>query len=239
MDAETDFILILNPDVELDPDFGVVLLKSMAERRDVAIASGKLLRPGRQKIDSAGIRFPRHGRPRDRGSEKLDLGQFDETESVAAVSGAAMMIRVESFEDLRVDGELFDEDFFAYHEDTDLCWRARRLGWTVLYEPKARAVHARGWRKERRREIEVSIRRHSFKNHYLQPAKNQSGARFMTNLPWLFVWEVLRLGFVLTKDRPMLGAYREAWKALPASLRKRRTIRDRLKDPARGPSGPA
>jgi len=224
-----DFVLLLNPDVVLDADFGACLVEAMSARSGVAIATGKLLRPGRSRIDSAGIRFPRHRRPRDRGSEELDVGRFDRAELVEGASGAAMMLRVASLADLEIEGELFDEDFFLYHEDTDLCWRARNLGWQILYEPDAIAVHGRGWRKDERAAVPISVRRHSFKNHYLQVVKNEISAGLLLHLPWLVVWEVLRLGFVLLRDRPLLGAYRDAWRALPDALRKRRALRLRMR----------
>ncbi len=45
-------------------------------------------------------------------------------------------------EDLRLpDGELYDEDFFAYADEADVGWRARRLGWKSLYEPSALVYH--------------------------------------------------------------------------------------------------
>lgn len=98
---------------------------SRTNRPSVAIGTGKLLRPDRTAIDSAGLTIPRNRRPRDRGSDRLDLGQFDAAELVDAASGAAMVLRVAALDELIVDGEFFDESFFAYHEGTDLCWRAR------------------------------------------------------------------------------------------------------------------
>jgi len=227
------FVLLLNPDVELEPDFSARLIAEMVARPGVAIATGKLLRRDRSTIDSAGIVFPRHRRPRDRGSEQPDRGQYDRAELVDAASGAAMMLRVEATADLRLEGELFDEDFFAYHEDTDLCWRARRLGWSILYEPRAVALHRRGWQRARRAEMPIAIRRHSFKNHYLQLVKNETAGDLLRNLPWLLGWEILRLGFVLLRDRPMGGAYLDAGRALPGAWKKRRWIRERARERGR------
>jgi GT2 family glycosyltransferase len=138
-----------------------------------------------------------------------------------------MMLRVAALESLRIDGELFDESFFAYHEDTDLCWRARLLGWEILYEPRAVALHGRGWQRDRRNEIAIAIRRHSFKNHYLQLVKNETLGGFVRDLPSLLSWEILRLGFVLLRDRPMWAAYRQAWRGLPEARRKRKIIQAR------------
>lgn len=232
-----DFVLLLNSDVALEASFGAVLVHAMASRPEAAIATGKLLRADGRTLDSAGIVFPRHRRPRDRGSEELDRGQFDATEWVDAASGAAMMLRLAIVDELAVEGELFDESFFAYHEDTDLCWRARRFGHRVLYEPRARACHARGWQRERRFQIPVAIRRHSFKNHYLQLVKNETGRDLIRNLPWLIAWELLRAGYVLLRDRPMWAAYRDAWRVLPEARRKRALIRESVRASIR--AGPA
>ena len=226
---QVDFILILNPDVNLDPDYADRLIHEMAKRPQVAIGTGKLMRPDRTTLDSAGILMPRNRRPRDRGSDQKDLGQFDALEAIDAASGAAMMIREDALADLEMDGELFDETFFAYHEDTDLCWRARLFGWQILYVPTAVALHRRGWKRGGRAQIPISTRRHSFKNHYLQIVKNETAGGFLRNLPWLLTWEVLRLGFVLLRDRPMLPAYRDAWKALPEMRQKRSLVQERAR----------
>lgn len=227
--AGLDFALVLNPDVELDPDFARVLIDATARDPQVAISTGKLLRADRETLDSAGIVFPRHRRPRDRGSEQPDRGQFDSAERVEGASGAAMLLRTAALDALEIEGEIFDESFFAYHEDTDLCWRARRLGYEILYEPAAVAVHARGWKRADRQRIPEEIRRHSFKNHYLQLIKNESRAGFVRNLPWLIGWEVLRFGFVLVRDRALFAGYRDAWRALPAARRRRRLISRRVR----------
>ncbi len=230
-----DFILVLNPDVQLEADYVRRLVREMEELPDVAIATGKLLRPDRATIDSAGIFMPRNRRPRDRGSDQKDLGQFDAMEFVDAASGAAMMLRETCLSDLKVNGELFDETFFAYHEDTDLCWRARLFGWRILYVPDAVGLHRRGWQRGRRAEVSVDTRRHSFKNHYLQIIKNETPGDFLRNLPWLVGWEILRLGFVLLRDRPLMAGYRDAWKAVPEMRRKRAHIQQRARrDPRSG-----
>lgn len=66
---EAPFALVLNPDVALDPSYAAELISDASAHPEVAIAGGKLLRPDRATLDSAGIRLPRHRRPRDRGAE--------------------------------------------------------------------------------------------------------------------------------------------------------------------------
>jgi GT2 family glycosyltransferase len=229
---DADFVLLLNPDVALEPGFAAALLRACDADPGAAIASGKLLRPEGAILDSAGIRLPRHRRPRDRGSEEPDEGRFDRLEPVFAVSGAAMWIRRATLPRLALDDEIFDEDFFLYHEDTDLCWRAGRLGFRVLYVPEARARHGRRWRRDRRRRIEPWVRRHSFKNHYLQILKNERGGDLLRNLPVLVGWEVLRLGYALLRDRAVLGGYVDALRAAPSAWHKRRLLIARLRSEA-------
>ena len=226
--SDISFVLILNPDVELDAEYAEVLIRAMEEHPDVALACGKLLRPDGLTIDSAGIVMSRNRRPRDRGSETPDRGLYDRTERVFAVSGAAIMIRSEAVSDISIDGELFDEDFFAYHEDTDLGWRAALLGWSVLYVPRAQALHVRGWRRDKRMWVSRRIRQHSFKNHYLQIIKNERASHFLLNLPVLLVWELLRLGSAVLRDPGVLPAYLQALRNVPSAWRKRRRIRDRV-----------
>jgi len=228
---DVEAVLLLNPDVALDPDYAAVLAEALARDPRVAVATGKLLRPGRQELDSAGIRLPRHRRPRDRGSGQRDTGRFDRAEYVFAASGAAMLVRATAMDSVALDGEVFDEDFFAYHDDTDLCWRVHRFGWEVLYEPRAQAVHGRRWRPDRRFEVDPGVRRHSFKNHYLQIIKNERAPDFVRNLPWIAAWEVARLAFVLLFDRALLPAYAAAWRAAPVAWAKRRSLERRLQAP--------
>lgn len=225
---DTDFCLLLNPDVVLEPEFAARLTAAAGARPGVALATGKLLRPDGRTIDSAGIELPRHRRPRDRGSEQQDHGQLDEAGDVFGASGAAMLIRIEALADLALDGEVFDEDFFVYHEDTDLSWRAQRLGWRVHYEPTARAAHVRGWRRGERFDVPTSIRRHSFKNHYLQLIKNESGSQLARDLPVLLAWEGLRLGYALLRDPAVLPGYVQAWRLSGRALQKRRLLQTKI-----------
>ena len=223
-----DFALILNPDVQLRPPHAESLLEAMAAHPDAALACGKLLRPD-GTIDSAGIRLPPTRRPRDRGSEERDLGQYDRSEFVFGASGAALMLRRDALEDLSIAGEVFDEDFFLYHEDTDLSWRANLLGWRVIYVATATGIHERGWRRERRFEVPVAVRRHSFKNHYLQMIKNERGRDFLKWLPVIATWEIARFGYALIFDRAVLPAYRDAWRLRGRAWKKRRVLQDRAR----------
>ena len=59
-------------------------------------------------------------------------------------------------DDVSVEGEFFDEPFFAYREDADVAWRAQLLGWDCLYVPAAVAEHVRRVVPERRGSLPAS-----------------------------------------------------------------------------------
>ncbi len=229
LEPGVDYRLLLNADIELEPDFASRLVREMEARPDVALASGKLLREDGRTLDSTGIAMQKSRVFVDRGSERPDLGQFEEIERVFALSGAALMIRSASIAALEVEGELLDEDFFAYHEDTDLSWRAQLLGLACLYVPSARAVHRRGWQQKRWREIDPRVRRHSFKNRYLEMIKNERAPEFLRDLPVILLQELLRLGGALLLDPARLPAYADAMRLAGSALRKRRIIQSRAR----------
>jgi len=56
----------------------------------------------------------------DRGAEELDHGRYDRVQYVFGASGAAAFFRRDFIEAVSVEGEFFDEDFFAFREDGDL-----------------------------------------------------------------------------------------------------------------------
>ena len=74
--------------------------------------------------------------------------------------------------DVSVDGEFFDESFFAYREDADVAWRAQLLGWDALYVPEAVGQHVRRVVPERRGALPAEINRASVRNRFLMRVKN-------------------------------------------------------------------
>lgn len=61
----------------------------------------------------------------------------ESAQEVDWLTGASLMVRRETLDEIG----LFDEDFFLYYEETDLCLRARRAGWTSMYVPQSRVMH--------------------------------------------------------------------------------------------------
>ena len=201
-----EFVLVLNPDTVLRRDFLEQLLAAIEKRPDAASATGKLLRMDGRTFDSTGIVMLRNQRHLDRGAGQPDLGQFDKQEDVFGASGAAALYRTKALEDVAIDGQYFDEDFFAYREDADLAWRCRLMGWTSIYAPQAVALHRRRVTPERRGQLPALINYHSVKNRFLLRINNMTRGLYRRDF-----WPVTR------RDAAVVAyVFLREWRSIPA-----------------------
>jgi GT2 family glycosyltransferase len=153
-EAQGRYLLLLNPDTEVQ-DHAIDRAVAFADAHpDIGILGGKLLNPdgtlqraARRSIPYPSVAFfqlsglgrvwRNHPAAGAYNLERLDP---EETADVGAVSGAFLLIRKEIWD--RVGG--FDERFFLYGEDLDLCLSVTRLGYRVVYYPEAAVLHHKG-----------------------------------------------------------------------------------------------
>jgi GT2 family glycosyltransferase len=136
--ASSDVVVFLNPDTEVTPTFLSELLVPFRRFADVGIVGCKIYYPGTRRLQHAGARIFANGRTEHFGAGEEDSGRYDEPCDCDYVTGAGFGVRRAVLETLGG----FDEDFFpAYYEEVDLCTRARKSGWRVLYWPHALMYH--------------------------------------------------------------------------------------------------
>lgn len=229
--AAGDFVQLVNPDCFLEPAYCARLVGALEQAGpEFGMATGKLLlADDPRRIDSKGIRMTRNGRHFD-----IDQGEIDEGSGLGAqgsevfgVSGAAAMYRMSFLRDVAVDGEIFDEDFFAFREDADLSWRGRLLGWRAQYVPDAVAHHVRHVTPENRRQLSPAINMHSVKNRFLLRAKNEGLYLALRNAPFELARDIVTIAAVLTIERTSLPALRWLWKNRAHIFAKRRAVQRR------------
>jgi GT2 family glycosyltransferase len=187
-----DWILTLNPDVLLLPGFIQSLVDAGRFDSEIGTVCGKLLTmsahfeiPAKPVVDSTGIYFNPMLRHLDRGSQEVDNGHYLRYEYVFGATAAAALYRRTMIEDISLDGEFFDSDFFVYREDADVAWRAQLMGWKCLYVPYARGYHVRKALPGNRRALPPEINMHSVKNRFLMRLKNIHGDLYWKN--WLSI----------------------------------------------------
>jgi GT2 family glycosyltransferase len=133
-----DVAVILNTDITVPPDWLMRLVTPMLADPAIGVAGCKLYYPGGRTIQHAGgyITAPQAW-PGHYGLNDEDRGQHDTPRDVDYVIGAALAVKRSALEQIG----LFDEGYFLYYEDVDLCQRARRAGYRVVYIPGAWLTH--------------------------------------------------------------------------------------------------
>jgi GT2 family glycosyltransferase len=144
------YVLLLNPDAELQPDALAILVGVAEAHPNAAIVGPAILNTdgspqagafGRfpTLANTVGLRFSRLAN-RMRGNRTQSPQLPEKTQAVDWVTGAAMLVRRSAVQDA---GKM-DEAFFLYYEDVEWCHRMRDRGWDVLLEPSSHVVHHLG-----------------------------------------------------------------------------------------------
>ncbi len=228
-DCTEDYVLMLNPDVRLSPDFCAHLLATLEANPQAGMAAACLLRCESLEappyaVDGAGL-FMRRTRRQGLIADSAPLDQCpSQPVGVFGVDGAAAFYRRSMLADIQIDGEVFDEDFFMHKEDVDLCWRAQLLGWQCLYVPAAQAQHIRTFRPGRRERAPTWMRRLAVRNRYLLLLKNDFPAHLLRDIVPFLAYEIGIFAFMLLREPRSLPAYWQAWRLRAKMLSKRRHI---------------
>ncbi|MFC5446844.1 glycosyltransferase family 2 protein [Paenibacillus aestuarii] len=225
--TESDYCLVLNPDVALEPDYVHHLVSLLSQHRELGSATGKLLfQANPHLVDSAGLVINKARRAFDRGANKPSEA-YQEAEEVFGVSGAAAMYARRMIDDISVNDEFFDEDFFAYKEDVDVAWRAQLGGWKAYFEPAAIGYHERGWKEGGRSSKPLFVRRWSYINRYKMIFKNDRFLYAIKHILPLLFYEVLSLAYAVLREPKLLGAWASFLGNLASLKAKRRTIQSK------------
>lgn len=199
------YLLQLNPDTLVCPGMLDGLVEFMDARPAVGIATPRVLnrdgtlqkqcrrsaaRPWDVFTYFLGLSklFPKSRRF---GGYLMTYRRDDELFEVEAVSGSCMIIRRGVVEQI---GYL-DEDFFAYQEDTDYCFRAREAGWKIFYVPGVSLVHFGGQGGSRVQPYHGILQWH--RSYYLYYRKHLAKDYFFLFNGFMYFFMAMKLGFSL------------------------------------------
>jgi N-acetylglucosaminyl-diphospho-decaprenol L-rhamnosyltransferase len=225
------YALLLNPDAEVVGDALGEMVQFMEDQPEVGALGPQLLYPD-GRVQSSRRRFPGFSTALLEGTflqqrfpdsavlktyYVLD-GSDEQTQEVDWVVGACLLMRTATLEEV---GPL-DERFFMYSEEMDWCYRAKELGWRVIYLPRAKVVHHEGKSSEQ----VLPVRHIQFQRSKVLFFKKYHGRcrgeilRFY--LLATYVWQMLVEGlkWLVGHKRPLrrqrLAAY---WQVLRSGLR--------------------
>jgi GT2 family glycosyltransferase len=219
--AGSEFVLLLNNDVELDAHCTEELVAALRAHPEAASAGAKLLDYSRRDLlDGTGDVYSWAAIAHRRGQGEIDLGQYDEQQEVFGVCAAAALYRTAAFADVG----LFDEQFYALCEDVDWSFRAQLAGYACRYVPTAIAYHI-GSASLGPRFSEFTVY-HNWRNEIWLVAKNYPASAFILHAHDLLlgllaaVAVAARRGYLGT----LLRAWRDALHGLPEAFAKRHEV---------------
>lgn len=223
--ASGDIIVTLNVDVVLDQNFVSAALKYFKNPEVGAVAAKVMRLPNKQIIDSTGHVVYKNRLFIDRGDGETDTGQYSKPEEVFGACAGIGIYRKAMLEDVQINGEYFDEDFFLFLEDTDLNWRARLFGWKTIYAPDVIAYHWRGGVAGRGSYV---VEKNNYKNRYLMLIKNDNWLSLAKVAPQLLFTDFLKTAGVLSRSpRSFFVGVKEVLLLAPKMRRKRSIIQQR------------
>jgi GT2 family glycosyltransferase len=235
LDVAVDAVLLVNPDVVLEPDTVRHLVDALAADPARGSVQPKLLRStpapdGAAVLDTTGHVLTHARLVQNRGEGERDVGQHDTPGAVFGASGALVLHRRAMLADVawrRPDGasEVLTEDLVAYFDDVELDWRARLLGWRCWYEPAAVATHERGGAGPRRTPRVEAL---NFSNRLLVLATCDDAASLLRAAPVVVTTTALKLvELTVTVPRAVPSALWRCGRYAGASLRRRRELSSR------------
>jgi GT2 family glycosyltransferase len=246
------YVLVANPDLLFRADAIERLLDYAESHPEVSSMVPKLLRattvagadmeyPETEKtntIDAIGMRMFKSRRVVDYGAGEEDRGQYDGVRELFGPSGACGLFRASALQDVKFNGEYYDEDFFAYQEDVDLAWRMRRLGHVCHFVPGAVAWHHRrapsvpgaGWIASWRLRLKKSpiVNYCSTRNHGWVMLKNDEWWNACLHAPWWFPYEFAKMLVGFFSVSQLRGEFHAVF-GVPRMWRKRRLIASRAR----------
>lgn len=227
--AKGEYILFLNNDTKVKPDFLTKLVKDLEGNPEIAAAQSKILLMDNPKLlDSIGSFLTWTGFLTHFGFREKNKKGLNKKMEIFSAMGVCLLFR----KDVLKEVGFFDKDFFAYFEETDLCWRTWLAGYKIIYAPQSVIYHKKGATSSLMANSFVIY--HSFKNRICSLLKNLEIKNLIWMLPLhLLVCNLIILGY-LFKGKPknsffILKAF--SWNIFNfwGTLEKRRVVQNKIR----------
>ena len=171
--VESEYVVLLNSDVDIRTDWLSPLISYMDAHPEVAACQPKILSYRKPELfeyaGASGGFIDKNGYPFCRGrifsTVEKDTHQYDDPLPIFWATGAALFIRLEEY---RKAGGL-DGSFFAHMEEIDLCWRLRSRGLGIVCIPQSVVYHVGGATLQKENPMKTLL---NFRNNLVMLYKN-------------------------------------------------------------------
>lgn len=237
LQSDSEFVLILNNDLYLDPHSLQKLVNFIENKEKVATVAPRLMRweleritddsnlsiSFSNKIDTLGLKLWRSRRVTELKVGEVWASGVVASLSVFGVSGACALIRRASAKKVGYSSNLFDDLYTMYKEDIDLAFRLRSAGYESFVLPEVVVYHDRTGSSpdalgdfsaaKNKQSQAVYIRRESYKNHLMNIYKNEYGQNFILDFPFIVWYELKKFIWFLVFDRGVLSGLKDLYKS--------------------------
>lgn len=180
--ARGEYIVFLDNDAIVDPCWIKGFFEAFDSDKKIGLTQSKILNMAqRNKFDHAGDYLTSFGFLAERSGGEIDQGQFDRVEDIFNAKGAAFMVKKSVLNETGV----FDNTFFMYLEETDLCWRVWLAGYRVVFAPKSVVWHAFATplKDEKRHYSNYVVRYYGCRNYMITLLKNAGFIQLLKMVP--------------------------------------------------------
>lgn len=235
--SSSDYVLVLNDDCALEPDYVEKLVAFMELHTDAGSATGALYRVSsltersvRDTIDTLGLCINRCFHVANIGSG-TDVISTRDPFSLFGVPATAAIYRSKALRQCAIKYEsesrqvqYFDEQFFIYKEDVDLAARLYRYGWNAYCIPTAEGYHIRSTSTRTFKRNTSWINEISYRNHLWFVCKNVAPADGILTYLSIGAYETAKLIYLLIREPRTLLAFSDIIKGMPQIIEKRRAM---------------
>jgi len=198
LDRECKYVVCLNNDTEVNPDFLTELIKMAVKYPQAGSIQSKMIwGKNPELIDSVGLEYSKNGLGFNRGAYK-SINDYDTEEKILGCCAGACLYLRESLEDIKIDKEYFDEDFFAYYEDFDVALRLQWAGWKSYYAPNAIVCHYKGGTEGVLSDFTIY---HNWRNYTWTIFKNMPFKYILKNFYLIIPTEIFQIILNLSRGR--------------------------------------
>lgn len=181
--AKGAYVLFLNNDTRVTKTFLSELVKVLERDKTIGGVQSKILLMDHPDThDSVGAFLTPTGFLYHYGFGKKDQKKYDKEINLYTAKGACMMFRKNVLDAVAINGDIFDPDYFAYFEETDMCHRVWLAGYRIVYAYKSIIYHKMGATSSSMNN--AFIQYHSYKNRIRSYMKNFNTSDLLTILPF-------------------------------------------------------
>lgn len=191
--SRAPYVLLLNNDIEAEPDFLEEMAAALHRHKNAFSCAARMIQfHDRDRLDDAGNYYCALGWAFARGKGR-DIHAYEKEEKIFASCAGAAIYRKKILDKIGC----FDEEHFAYLEDTDIGYRARIFGYENWYAPKAVVYHVgSGTSGSRYNQFKT---RYSSRNNVYLIYKNMPFLQLLLNLPFLLAGFGVKILFFALK----------------------------------------